>query len=242
MAIRKFGGSQLVISLAIMVVLFSCRSKSDNDKAVRGEAHWTQQDAEIEYELIQAELHLAKAEKPYLVLNAKNNEIEIRLKGAVVWNYPLELAGDEGGRISDFIKHFSDETYKYIRPVTEKHLFAFSNKTPDSILAIIAPAVGVNPELMQREVPERFQLLWGRNLILEVRTDVAGKPISKFKNTIADFRRAIQAPFGESYLVIKMDPEKALTLYRLTEPGLPTLLYPDFREVADAPIPRSKSK
>jgi hypothetical protein len=39
-----------------------------------------------------------------------------------------------------------------------------------------------------------------------------------------------------------MDPEKALTLYRLSEPGLPTLIYPAFREVTDATPSKSGNK
>lgn len=230
------------LGLTIALIFISCRLKEDTDKTVDGAPRWTQADAEIEYELIQAELHLIKAGKPYLVIDGKKKEIEIRLKGANVWSCPMELAGDEGGRIDNFIDRFRGEAHKYIKPITEKHLFAFSDKTPDSVLAIIAPAVGVAPELMQREVPQRFQLLWGRELILEVRTDVAGKSISKLKNAFADVRRTLQAPFGGSYVVIKMDPEKALTLYRWSEPGLSTLIYPAFNEVADAAPAKSGRK
>jgi len=190
------------------------------------ERNWNKNQAETEYELIQAELRLAKTQKPYLVLDAHHDRLLVKLKGAVVWNYSLDMAEADSAEMAKFFSRFMEGEHSYIRPITEKYLFAASEKTPDSILAIVGEAVNVSPELLQRVVPQRFQLLWDHGLILEVRTDIAGKPTSKLKNTFFEVRRALQRPFGESYIVVKMKPDEALTLYRVAQPGLPTLIYP----------------
>ena len=214
--------------MAVLSLFAACQKggrQSDQAESA-GDSRWDWQGAELEYRQIQAELNLARTVKPYLVLDFRKREIEIRLKGADVWNNPMETVDGDYGVLVDFSKRFQGNEQLLVRPVTENQLFASSEKTPDSILAIVGKAVNVNPELMQRKVPQRFRILWNHNLIIEVRTDVAGKPGSRLKNTLAEVRRALQLPFGEAYLVIKMDPDRAVTLYRASEPGMPTLIIP----------------
>ena len=209
----------------------SCRNKGSAVKPnqeVGSTKKWDRGKADLEYRLIQAETRLAKTEKPYLVLDMKNREIVIKLKGALVWSYPMEVDDANSEQIDDFVHRFRGNQMRLIRPLTETHLFAASDKTPDSILAIVGEAVNVDPNLLQREVPQRFMISWSPSLSLEIRTDVAGKPTSRFKNTFVEFRQALSLPFGVARIVIKMNPEDALTLYRVSRPGLPTLIYPAF--------------
>jgi hypothetical protein len=217
-----------IISFAAMsllcCLLIACRS-TDDQNGQAGERKWNRTEAEAEYEFLQADIRLANTIKPYIVINFHKKELEIKLKGAVVWSAPLDII-DNSENLDDFAKSFRGDENKIIRPILEKHLFAFSDKTPDSILVIVGQAVSVDPQLLQREVPERFQLLWDKNLVLEVRTNVAGKPISRFKNTLLEVRRLMQKPFGEAFLVIRMDPVLATTLYRASQPGIPTMVYP----------------
>lgn len=189
---------------------------------------WDRNSAEVEYKFLQAELRLAKLEKPYLVIDARNMKLMLKLKGAVVWSYNLEMEESGSDGLDAFVNRFRGSHDRFIRLLSGKHLFAATEKTPDSILAIVGEAVNVDPELLQRDVPEKFQLLWGGGLILEVRTDIVGKPTSRLKNTFVDFRSVLQKPFGESHLVIKMSPDEALTLYRVSRSGLPTLIFPRF--------------
>jgi hypothetical protein len=209
----------------MLCALFACKIKQDEQDGQSVAKKWNRTEAETEYEFLQAETRLANTVKPYIVFDFQRKAIEIRLKGAIVWNYPLEII-DNSGDLESFAQNFRGEENKIIRPLLEKHLFAFSDKTPDSILVIVGQAVNVDPELLQREIPERFQLLWDKDLVLEVRTNVAGKPISRFKNTLLEVRRLMQKPFGGAFIVIKMDPEKATTLYRASQPGIPTMVYP----------------
>jgi hypothetical protein len=214
----------LILCLALGA-LFACKGKQDEQDGQSGTKKFNRNEAETEYEVLQAETRLANTVKPYLVFDLQRKALEIRLKGMIVWECPVEII-DNSEDLDDFARSFKGDENKLIRPLLEKHLFSFSDKTPDSILVIVGKAVDVDPELLQREIPERFQLLWDKNLVLEIRTNVVGKPISRFKNTMLELRRMIQKPFGASFLIIKMDPEMATTLYRASQPGIPTMVYP----------------
>ncbi len=208
-----------VTALTMLALTLGCGSK---DTAARLGIDKTQ----LEYQVIQSELKLAQTEKPYLVLDFKDKELRLMLKGAVVWNYPLSVAAGHDDELWEFIKLFVGKEHRLIRPLSETHLFAAQSQTPDSILAIVSEVTKLKPELLQRVIPARFQLLWGNDLILDVRSDAQGKETDKFKNTILEVRHVLQLPFGEAHLTINMDKTRALTLLRIAQPGLPTLLYP----------------
>ena len=178
--------------------------------------------------MIQTELLLAKSNEAYLVINLDKNLLQLMLKGAVVWSQPIQFVETDSQEVRDFVLRFEGENKELVRPLSDKFLFTAQNKTPDSILTIVSEAVKAKPELMQRDVPERFQLFWDSNLILEVRTEIIGKPKEKLKGTIVEVRHAIQRPFGEAHIILKMTPEAALTLYRAAHPGLTTFLYSSF--------------
>ncbi len=214
-------------SLLICLSFLACRKKhSEIPLPESGDKTGERQRTELEYRLLQAELALVKSDSLYLVLNFKQNELQLKLKGVVVWNSPINFIETDSQEPEEFAKRFQGEEELLIRPISHKYLFSGQNKTPDSILVIISDAVRAKPELMQRDVPGRFQLLWGYGLILEVRTDIKGIPKSKLKSTIVEVREALRRPFGEARIILKMDPDDALTLYRAAHPGLPTLLYP----------------
>jgi hypothetical protein len=143
-----------------------------------------------------------------------------------VWNSPMNLVQTESLQLDRFEELFQADEVQLIRPLSAKHLFAAKDKTPDSVLAIVGQVVKVDPELLQREVPERFQMLWGSNLTLEVRTDINGKSKSPLKSTLVELKHVLRKSFGETYIIVKMKPDLALTLYRAAQPGLPTLLFP----------------
>ena len=217
----------LCIVLVCAVVL-TCQKKHSKQTSIpeSGNNKGERQRTELEYRLLQAEFALVKSDSLYLVLNLKQNELQLKLKGVVVWNSPISLIETSSQEPEKFAKRFLGEKELLIRPISYKYLFTAQNKTSDSILVIISDAVKAKPELMQRDVPGRFQLLWGYGLILEVRTDIIGKPKSKLRNTMVKVREALRRPFGETCIILKMDPDYALTLYRAAHPGLPTLLYP----------------
>lgn len=196
------------------------------ETASSGAANWNHSAAETQYRLVLAELLLARSEKLYMVINFEKSEVRLKLKGAVVWDYPLVIAAEDSEDVEQFFRRFQGNEEQPIRAVGGKHLFSGRGKSPDSVLAVVGEALRVDPELLQREVPAKFQIRWGSGLIVEVNTDISGKPKSLLKNTIVTIRQVMNRPFGEAHIVIKMDPEAALTLYSAVQRGLPTIVYP----------------
>ena len=228
MILSKWRGP-LVVVLACALVS-GCGKKSDGDTdADKSGAHkWNQESSEAEYRLLKAELQLAGTKKPYMVFDIKRRELEMRLEGAIVWNYPIITEDSASTELQEFSDRFLGADGKLVRPLMYKYLFASTTRTPDSILAIVSEATLISPDLMQRTIPSRFQLKWDDGLVLDVRTDVVGKPESKWKNTITDLRQAIKKPFGaETMVVVKMPTDYAITLFRATDIGMPTLILPE---------------
>jgi hypothetical protein len=187
---------------------------------------WDRHQAETEYRLTQAELRLAKSAQLYMVLDFGRKQIELKLKGAIVWDCPMQLAQADSQEVEKFSTRFAGGGGRVLLPLADKCLFAAEDKTSDSVLAIVGEVTNVDPELLQREVPERFQLFWNYGLTMEVHTEIAGKPTSEFKSALVGLRHALRSPFGEAYLFLNMNPDDALTLYRAAKRGMPTLIHP----------------
>lgn len=205
--------------VALALTAMSCGGSSDSKKAK--EASLSDQ-----YAMTQVEIGLAQMAKPYLDINLAENKLWIKLKGAVVWSCPIKLVESDSGAMRAFVKKFQSADRRFVRPVLEKHLFSAKDKTPDSVLKIVGEVVKVDPGLLQREIPARFQLVWEDGLILEVRTDIDGKTKTSMKNTLINLSQTLQKPFGEVTLTISMTPDEAMTLYRVSNPGFPTMLHP----------------
>jgi hypothetical protein len=185
---------------------------------------WDPAAAAREYRRLQFELALAKTGRTYMVLDLDGGEVILKVKGTVVWNARLYIAPGDSGSIRDFVKRFRGDEDYLVRMVEDRHLFAAKDKTPDSILAIVGEVVKADPQLLQRDIPERFQMMWGWDLVLDVRTDIVGTAESKWDNTRLSILDALRRPQGEVRLKIRLASDDALTLYRAVAPGLPTLL------------------
>lgn len=208
--------------LLAAATLLSCGSGDGKNGGTTGGAV----SATSEFAMTQVELALARSEKPYLDINLAEKELWVKLKGAVVWSCPITILQSESDAMKAFVRKFQSGENRLVRPVVEKYLFSAKDKTPDSVLKIVGEVVKVAPEKLQREIPSRFQLVWADGLILEIHSDVAGKPKTSFKNTMVSLSQTLQKPFGEVKLVVQMTPEEATTLYRVSNPGFPTMLHP----------------
>lgn len=218
----------LAAGIALSVFVVSCGREKDQttSAATQDDKKWDRGRAESEYRLMQTELTVAKSDSAYMVLDFKRHELKIKQKGAVVWSYPMTFATKDSEAVGDFLDRFLGQERRFMRPLANKYLFSARGKTPDSVLAIVGEVVKVEPGTLQRELPQRFQFEWADGLVLEVQTDVAGKPISKFQNAIIEIGQALNRPFGGTSIVLKVSADEALTLYRATQPGMPTLVYP----------------
>jgi hypothetical protein len=220
----------IAIILGLTAMLAACSNPpKESDSKTKADAKgskWDRKSAAQEYRLLQTELKMAETKKLYLVIDLRRMELEFRLKGATVWTQPIEMVEPDSGKLVEFAKRFEGDNGQFMRNIDNKYLFAADNKTPDSVLAIVGQAVNINPSLLQRDVPARFQLSWEGGLVLDIRTDITAKPKAKLKNVLLEVGQAIKSPFGEITLEIKTNPEGALTLYRATKRGLPTVIYP----------------
>jgi hypothetical protein len=187
---------------------------------------WNRNADEAVYRLAQAELRLANAEALYLVINFAKRELQLKLKGAVVWDFPMDIGKEDLDKVQQFTLRFQDNGKQVIRPVTGKHLFASKELNSDSVLAIISKVLSVKAELLQRDIPQRFLVKWGNRVTLDISTNVTGAPKSKFKNTMIEVGQVLNRPFGEAQITITMRPEAAITFWRAVQIGLPTLIYP----------------
>lgn len=214
-------------ALPVSIILSSCGGK---DEAVIGAgdrtAKWDRLQAENEYRSLMAQLDLAKSGRTYLVIDFKQSQLKLMLKGATVWDFRLVFNGVDSTEIADFVGRFNEGRGRLVRPVAGRYLFEAADRIPDSVLAVVGEAVKVDPELLQRYLPERFQLFWGDDAIIEVRTEIEGKPLFSIKNAVEELRRTLRSPLGEALIVIRMEPEDALTLYRAADKGMLTMVFP----------------
>lgn len=177
-----------------------------------------------EYILLKAEIELLSESEPYLVLDFRHNKIALKLKAATVWDYPFNFEKTDSQDIGEFLNAFRNDKSSPVKPVKSKHLFESVGQTPDSVLKIVGEAVNVKPELLQRDIPEQFQIAWSNDLKLVVKTEVRGKALSSVRNAIIHIADALESPLGGNRIELKMDPTAALTLYRAVEKGMPTLV------------------
>jgi hypothetical protein len=227
--------------------------------------------AEVEYQLLQAELQLAGQTRAYLVFDWPADEVVIKMRGAPVARLSMTLQDDDLA-VRRFQQRFLGDDRRAVRGVALRRLYSSQGLHPDSILAIVGQVLKVDPHVLQRQVPGRFELGWGDGAVLEVRTDIddirRAESVSRwrrFRATIAGvvdgpgaqawrcgFARllgdagvpmlhgALVALLGESRLSalratiagqcrhvrlrVRMEREDALALYRVAQPGAPTLL------------------
>ena len=102
------------------------------ERGVQSDKKWNRPKAELEYRLIKSELALAKTEKPYLVFDFKKGKLKLKMKGVVVWNYPMDWATTDTSQMLEFMKRFEGSDDILVRPLVAKHLFSAKGKTPDS--------------------------------------------------------------------------------------------------------------
>lgn len=179
----------------------------------------------LEYSVLKSELELAKNDSLYLVIDMSAGLFVIKQRGAVLWEHPVEVVGGGSGR-RKFVDSFTGKNRLYVRKVQDTHLYAFTEQSPDSVLKIVSETVRTTIERMQRVVPERFDITWGDGLILEIVTEIKGRPQSRFSNLITSIRRSFQRQGRGAKLVVRMDAKRSVTFYRVAVRGLPTLIIP----------------
>jgi hypothetical protein len=215
--------SRVLYGLSVCMLLISCRESSDKPRTSGGK-EISDPKARYEYERMATELKLAESDDPYLVLDFDRRILLIKLKGAVVWSQALAMSGTDSMEVSESLSHLREKEPIDLQPIVGKHLFAFQPRIPDSLLTIVSSALDVKSDLLQRELPSRFQLIWDNGLILEFQTEIKGRPKAPLKNIVRHLHCAFQRLWGQRLFVVKMPATDALTLYRVVRPCMPTLI------------------
>ena len=174
----------------------------------------------------QTELQLAAGDSTYLVLDFSRQRLALKLKGAILWDTPMQLDPDDSSKVAAFIDNFSSDCKCLVQPIERIHLFEATTLVSDSILAIVSKAVSVPVDRLRRMIPERFRVHWSDRLALDITSDIQGEAISAFDNYVEEIRRAVNLPFGETTLTVRVDSEKAMTLFGACKQGMMTLIVP----------------
>jgi len=182
--------------------------------------------ANLDYRLTLTELTLARAAQPYLVLDFRQRKIAIKLKGALVLEQEMIPDSTALDQVEPFVKTFLADGRRLARPVLGRYLIAAQPRIADSLVTMVGKILNVKPELLQRELPSHFHLVWEGGAMMDVRTDVEGQPDRRALTYLIRARDALRHLLGKPKLVIWMPAENALTLYRVATPGLPTLVVP----------------
>jgi len=210
--------------LLALIPLAACRGPTEPPAPHPSPSPMTGDSAE--YQLLMTELKLAQTPTPYLVLNLQRRQIELRLNGEVVWNQGFTDDPADSLSLRRFIRHFQAVRPMLIRPLKVKRLFAYQERIADTLLTIVSAALSVKPELLQRELPSHFRLIWGDGIGLDVRSDAEGRMVRKLPLQFYRLRDDLLHLLGQPRLVIHLPAEQALTLYRAVFPGMPTMLLP----------------
>lgn len=226
----------MLSALLFQTVTLSCSQKGEANPIFSQSSKSALSHARLDYEYrsLVIKLNLAKTKQPYLVLDFRWNKVTIMLGGTAIWDTPMNYVSLNPGKLESFSKRFLGTQNQFVRRLQEKFLYSAEEKIPDSILTVVANALEMDPDLLQRDLPRKFRLQWKGTLILEVQTDITGSPKAVLKNLFADIQRKVLHPMENTTIVISMPPEDALTLYRAASKGMNTLIIPPAADSAFA--------
>ncbi|MBU1637841.1 hypothetical protein KKC97_09270 [bacterium] len=180
------------------------------------------------YQRAQVERALAATAIPYLVFDFGRGKMEIKQSGAIVWDEPIILAEEADTlRIQELLQETAQEPL--LRYIQERQLFEHHKRYADSVLTIICGILNVGPELLQRELPVRFDLKTSDGLLFrfEASDDTL---LTKPKNRLLSVLDGLLGVGkDEPIAIIQMPMERALTLYYVARPGASVLINPSLR-------------
>lgn len=168
-----------------------------------------------EYELIQAK-------HPFLLIDSREEKMQLRLGAAVT----LEIVPDTGSSpfdVRSFAADFGEDS-TLLYSMSRIELMEFEPRFPDTLLAIVSKAMDMDPSLLQREIPVKFQVEWHNGPRLLLHSKPQGTPVvieKPFRIKLGEWLDS----FSEGKLYeIEIDRESALTLHRTFSQGIPTMV------------------
>lgn len=179
------------------------------------------------YKYAQIERALAATTTPYIVLNTKNNRLEVLQSGAIVWDEPFSLNEKEAKHLDHaLLGNMLNATEPAVRYVKERKLLQHHKRYADSVLTIISGILNVEPAMLQRELPVKFELKTSDGLLFRFEADddtllaEQKKPLRSVLDGLFGFGK------GDPVATFRMPMERALTLYYVAHPGAMVLIDP----------------
>lgn len=182
--------------------------------------------AELEYRLLWAELHAARRDSVYLVLDFSRSQVALKLRGAVLWSCPMRYAHARTNGAEDFVRRFMGAHRILLRQLEWTHLFAGKEKIPANVLEVVGKAINTEPSALQRVLPERLLISLRDRVFVDITTDVEGRPTGGLDNPSKQIERTLGVLLGGASLDLWMEGETALSLHGAAYPGMPVLLIP----------------
>lgn len=182
---------------------------------------------EVVWVRLKSEALLANADSPYLALIPYTDQLQLKLKGAVVWEINYAGVNRDSAEWEELLERLTDRGKHWVKRARAVYSFTSTGKIPDSVLTVIARALNTNPEVLQREIPRRFRVWWEGRLITDFVTDVKGSGPSTLKNAWVALHTFAQRFRGGTFMEFKIQPDEAITLYRIIRPNTPLLIAPE---------------
>ena len=202
-----------VSSSLLFALLFGATTLSAYAEADSLRAKWRR--TATDYELIQTK-------KPFLLIDGREGKMQLRLGAAVA----LEVKADSGSApfdVKSFAADFGEDS-SLLYSMSKIELMEFEPRFPDSLLAIVSKAMDMDPSLLQREIPVKFQVEWHNGPKLLLHSKPQGTPVvieKPFRIKLGEWLDS----FSEGKLYeIEIDRESALTLHRTFSQGVPTMV------------------
>ncbi len=214
------------LMIVLVIFLASTPSLGEDVKKASSISSQSKPDRETlidEFTLNWTELQLAKRDSPYLVLNIPRSTLDARLKGRLLRRFPITFKMSEK-ELNSEIANLRSPRDLPVEVVTSKRLYGYKKCYSDSVLRIIANVIRIDPETIQRYMPSRFELRFGRRLVIYVETDVKPSHRPGWKAPFLHLRSAVLDLFAKAKIKVQVNGEDALTLYRMAEPGTPMLI------------------
>ncbi|MBK6765735.1 MAG: hypothetical protein IPG71_05190 [bacterium] len=175
-----------------------------------------------EWRFLATQNELIKSNKPYVVLDAAHQELEIRIGSGVVWTMH-EDSGTKPLDVNQLALDFQPDT-ALVFGLSGLRLLKYEPRFPDSLLEIVSNAMDMDPSLLQREIPVMFEVKWLDGPTLMVHSLPENQPVEIEVPWREKLGLWLQSFSGSSGYEVQCNREVALTLYRVLKNGALTLV------------------
>ncbi len=161
----------------------------------------------------------------HAVIDFKTNHI-----GIVYGSMPLVtvefMPRDDASDVAKFAKKWNDKTKLSWQTATTRHVWAGHPQVSDTVIRIVSEVADVDPERIQRLLPDRFDLELTGGFRLRFMTPAGDSAKKELSEKWHEFKSRWN-PFGHvNIFEVLVAPKDAQILYYALEPGTPIVALP----------------